>query len=144
MIQFIIYSGLCLIAAIILFLVYNSGIGRLYSLKKRLTFLGSLIFFCAFIYFLTKAYHNSDNIRNERIVQELLTEYNDLEKMITLNLNNTNWVLQEKQSLVKSHIQQLSIHSHSECDTLFNILINILSAFLGWVIVFTFRNKIFG
>ena len=145
MVTNLVYSGLFLIAAILLFLTYNRGTGGAFgSIKKRITFLLAFISFCAFMFFLTKAYYYTENKRNERITQELLVEYNELEKMINLNINKPNMMIQEKQLSVKSRIQQLADRTHKEYETYFNILINILSAFLGWIIVFTFRNRILG
>lgn len=142
MVKFFILSGSFLLAAILLFGIYNSGTGApLGSLKKRMLFLSAFISFCAFIFFLTKAYYYTENKRNDRITQELVTEYNDLEKLISINVT-PNLVLQDKQKKVNSLVHQLVKQSHNESDIYFIILINILSAFLGWIIVFTFRNKI--
>jgi len=67
MIKFFILSGFSLLAAILIFGVYNSGTGApLVSLKKKMLFVVSFISFCLFIFFLKKAYYSSENKKNER------------------------------------------------------------------------------
>ena len=142
MVKFIIFSAVSLVVAILLFSIYNSGTGSpLGSWKKRTLFIIAFISFCAFIFFLTKAYYYSENKRNEKITQELVKEYNNLERLICINVTS-NLALQDKQAKVNSLIKQLVKRSHNEYDIYFYILINVLSALIGWIIVFTFRNKI--
>jgi hypothetical protein len=140
-----IISGVCLFIAIMLFLSYNSGLGgALSSLKKRLTYIFAILFFIAFIFFLNKGYYLSDNQQNKQLTKELVKEYFVLEKEIRLNKSLSNSNIQERQFKVRALIQRLDSDTNKEYDTYFSILINILSAFIGWVIVFTFRNRLLG
>jgi hypothetical protein len=145
MITYYVISGICLIISIILFFTYNSGSGgALSSFNKRLIYFLSILSFLAFVFFLTKAYYYNDNQQNKQMAQELRKEYIELEKGINLSKDTSTLKIQEKQFLVKALIQQLDNETHKEYDTYFNIFIGILTAFIGWVIVFTFRNKILG
>jgi hypothetical protein len=140
-----IISGVCLIIAILLFLNYNNGYGAIGSTKKRITYAFSILFFIAFLFFLNKAYYFNDNQQYKQITKDLSSEYLLLEKEICQTNNfSSNLNIHEKQFKVRTLIQQLNSDTHKEYDTYFNIFINILSAFIGWVIVFTFRNKILG
>lgn len=145
MITNLIVSGVCLLIAILLFLNYNNGYGILGSIKKRIIYAFSILLFIAFIFFLNKAYYFSDNQQYKQVTKDLSNEYLLLEKEICQTNNfSGNLNIQEKQFKVRTLIQQLNSDTHKEYDTYFNILINILSAFIGWVIVFTFKNRILG
>lgn len=145
MITNLIISGVCLIIAVLFFRNYNNGYGAIGSTRKRIKYALSILFFIAFVFFLNKAYYFSDNQQYKRITKDLTNEYLQLEKEIwQTNAHSSNLNIQEKQFKVRTLIQQLDSDKHKEYDTYFNILINILSAFIGWVIVFTFRNRILG
>lgn len=141
----IILSATSLVIAIFLFRDYNSGSGGpLSSLWKRIEFAFSVIFLLVSIVFLTKAYYHESNKQKRLVAQELIKEFNEFEIMIVVNKELPRQNIIEKQIKIKALIQKLEDRNPNEYDTYFNILINILSAFLGWIIVFTFRNRILG
>jgi hypothetical protein len=183
----------------LLFLTYNSGRGGpLGSFKKRLTYFLSVLTFIAFIIFLNRAYYFSPNQNYKQITLELKEECSDLHKMLSIHINNSELMIQnkqvkirgiilqmdcdtttkekstfqlsrelkkeyyelenmisackdsldldieEKQSKIEKLTQQVVCEVHKENDTYANIITNILSAFIAFVIAFTFKNRILG
>lgn len=123
---------------------YNSGIGGpLNSIGKQIKFVLSVIFLVASIVFLTKAYYHDYSSQKKITAQELKKEFDEFENMIALN-NLPKQSIIDKQIKIEALIQKLDKENPNEYDTYFSIIINIISAFLGWIIVFTFRNKILG
>ncbi|MBI9055110.1 MAG: hypothetical protein JEY96_14910 [Bacteroidales bacterium] len=113
-INFII-SGICLFVSIKLFLNYNSGKGGpIGSQKKKIIYSFSLLIFLAFIVFLNRGFYSNDNQNYKQIMTEIKKEYYELENMISVHYDNTNLVIQDKQTQLRVLIQQI------DCDSIIN------------------------
>jgi hypothetical protein len=72
----------------------------------------------------------------------LINQYFESEDR-TMNENDLfHLAISRKISIIEEYSQQIDSKSFKERDTYFIILINILSTFLGFVIAFTYKNKI--
>lgn len=143
MVTYYLVSAASLIFSILFFLSYNSGKGgALSSIGEKIKYILSIIFFMVFIFSLSKAYYYNNNQQNNNAIQELSQSLEKLQKEATISGDSTKIGIEESQIILKTMIRQLDNETQKPFDTFFNILIGILSAFIGWVIVFTFRNKI--
>jgi len=87
-----------------------------------------------------------DTIRKSDTIQisTLIKQYFIIEDLIRNRNDSVNLLIKEKYSIIQELTQHLDSNVPKESDTYFNILINILSAFIAFVIAFTFKNKILG
>jgi O6-methylguanine-DNA--protein-cysteine methyltransferase len=145
MIKYLIICIACLIISILFFRNYNSGLGGpLDSFKKKLVYSLSILEFIAFIIFANKAYYFSDIQKSKQLTAELTKEYYQLDKWINTNKDFNDIKIKESQSKIRELLQQIDCGKNKEYDTYANIITNILSAFIAFVIAFTFKNKILG
>jgi hypothetical protein len=79
-----------------------------------------------------------------QISQELKKEYYEYENMMISNKDSLVKKIQVKLSKIEKLQQQIVSDVHKENDTYVNIITNILSAFIAFVIAFTFKNRILG
>ena len=145
MIKYLIISIVCVILSILLFRNYNSGLGGpLSSFKKRFIYSLSILAFIGFIIFANKAYYYSDIQTSKQLTKELTKEYYELEKLISVNKGFSDLKIQEKQFKIREILQQIDCGKNKEYDTYASIITNILSAFIAFVIAFTFKNRMLG
>ena len=85
------------------------------------------------------------NVKHDTIVlSALLNQYFELEDRTTNKNDSLKSAITESFSIIENHSQNLDSNLKKERDTYFNILINILSTFIAFVIAFTFKNRILG
>jgi hypothetical protein len=144
MITYLIICVACFVASVLFYLNFNSGLGgALSSFKKRLVYSLAILSFIGFIIFANKAYFSSSIQRDKQIVSELKKEYYELDILISQNISGLE-AIQDKQLKVRELIQKIENRKPRELDTYVTIITNILSAFIAFVIAFTFKNKILG
>lgn len=86
-----------------------------------------------------------DTIKEKSTFQaskELKKKYYELEDLISTSKDSLDLGIQEKQYKIEKLTQQIVCEVHKENDTYVNIITNILSAFIAFVIAFTFKNRI--
>lgn len=88
----------------------------------------------------------SDTISNNDTIHisTLINQYFESEDMIKNRDDSMYLLISEKYSTVEELILKLDSSIKKERDMYFNILINILSTFIAFVIAFTFKNRILG
>lgn len=144
MLLYLIFTLSSLIISILLFLRYNNGKGgALASFKKRAIYFFSLMFFILFIILSVKTYYYNEEQSNKQLFNELKREYCELEVINGADKESLNIKL-EKQARIGELLQQIDNVGDKECDAYFNIFIGIMTTFIAFVIVFTFKNKILG
>jgi len=129
MLKYLIICIVCIIFSILLFRNYNSGLGGpLGSFKKRFVYSLSIIAFIGFIIFANKAYYYSEIQTSNQLKKELIKEYFELDKLISINKGFSDQKIQEKQSKIRELIQQIDYGKNKEYDTYASIITNILRA----------------
>jgi len=77
-----------------------------------------------------------------QLTKELKKEYYEFEDLINASKDYLDMEIIEKTSKIEKLTQQIVYEVHKENDTYVNIITNILSAFIAFVIAFTFKNRI--
>lgn len=77
-----------------------------------------------------------------QLTKELKKEYYEFEDLINASKDSLDMEIIEKTSKIEKLTQQIVYEVNKETDTYVNIITNILSAFIAFVIAFTFKNKI--
>jgi len=75
-------------------------------------------------------------------ISTLIKQYLVTEDTLSSKNDSLYLAIKEKYKTISELTQQIDSNVLKECDTYFNILINILSAFIAFLIAFTFKNKI--
>jgi hypothetical protein len=93
---------------------------------------------------LSKNYCDTISVNDTVQFFTLISDYLILADSIRERSDSILFAVKNKYSKMEKLILQLDSASSKEQDTYFDILINILSAFIAFVIGFTFRNRILG
>jgi hypothetical protein len=145
MIKYLILCIICIIVSILLFRNYNNGKGGpLGSFKKQFIYTLSIIAFIGFIIFANKAYYYNNSQSVNQLKKELIRKSYEFEKLLSMNKECIDLRIKEKYSRINELLLQIDCGKNREYDTYASIITNILSAFIAFVIAFTFKNKILG
>jgi len=97
------------------------------------------------IRFLLKQIDYDTNEKNDSLqISKLTKEYFEHKDKVDMRKDSIDLLIQKKHSEIGKLVQQLDSEVHKECDIYVNIITNILSAFIAFVIAFTFKNRILG